>query len=208
MRKTRFVNGEFYHVFNRGIDKRDTFLEKRDLFRFFQSMEEFNTVKPIGSIYESHFDKNKKLSSKLVEFVCYCLNPNHYHFLLKQLIDDGIKKFMHRVGTGYTKYFNNKYDRTGNLFQKPFKAIHIDSNEYILHVSVYINLNNRVHRLGSDASKSFKSSWDEYLNNQENFCDKDIILEQFNNSIEYKDFAEGSLVNICERKEMEKFLLE
>ncbi len=170
-------------------------------------MEEFNTIQPIGSIYESHFDKDKKVSPRLVNFICYCLNPNHYHFLLKQLTDDGIKNFMHRIGTGYTKYFNNKHNRTGNLFQKPFKATRIDSNEYLLHVSAYINLNNKVHQFGSDASKS-KSSWDEYVEGSGNFCEKKIILGQFKNPAEYKSFAESSLIDIRERKGMEKFLLE
>ena len=209
MRKTQFVNGEFYHIFNRGIDKRNIFSDFEDFYRFFQSINHFNTIEPIGSIYENSFSKDSsKKQKKLVNFICYCVNPNHYHFLLEQIADDGIEKFMHRVGTGYTKYFNNKYERSGYLFQGPFKSVHIDSNEYLLHVSAYINLNTKVHQLGSSASKFSKSSWDEYINNKDGFCEKDIILGQFKNLGEYKDFAESSLKDIRERKEMEKFLLE
>jgi len=110
MRKSPFVNGEFYHVFNRGTEKRNIFSDFYDFSRFFESIDQFNTIEPIGSIYENSFKdlsaKSSK-SKKLVDFVCYCVNPNHYHFLLKQLLERGIEKFMHRVGTGYTKYFNS-----------------------------------------------------------------------------------------------------
>lgn len=178
-------------------------------------MNEFNSLKPIGSIYENSFRKkqpgnsNNAQKEKLVNFICYCINSNHYHFLLEQLAEKGIEKFMQRIGNGYTKYFNGKYKRSGILFQGKYKAIHIDSNEYLLHLSVYINLNDKINPLGHPMSKLSKSSWKEYLQNDKNtFCKKDIILEQFKNSLEYKGFAENSLKDICERKEMEKLLLE
>ncbi|MBU2263510.1 transposase, partial [Patescibacteria group bacterium] len=172
------------------------------------SMREFNTVEPIGSLFEKSFNdpiaKNKK-NKPLVNFIAFCLNKNHYHFILEQVTDNGISEFMKRIG-GYTWYFNNKYGRNGSLFQGTFKSIHINSNEYLLHLSVYINLNNRIHRLGDLTAKS---SWEEYLGiTNKNFCKKDIILGQFKNSSEYKQFAESSLDLICERKEMEKLLLE
>lgn len=157
MRKVPFINGEFYHIYNRGVDKRDIFSNQYDLDRFFQSMDNFNIVEPIGSIYEHSFQNQKKspqLGSstpklKLVNFVCYCLNPNHYHFILEQVSDKGIEKFMQRIGTGYTNYFNEKNKRSGSLFQGRFKASHVASNEYLLHLSAYVNLNDKVHQLGS-----------------------------------------------------------
>jgi len=76
---------------------------------------------------------------KLVDVVCYCLNSNHYHMILKQKSNDGIKKFMHKLGTSYTMYFNKKLKRSGSLFQGKFKSIHIDSNEYLLYLSAYVN---------------------------------------------------------------------
>src|SRR3989338_4945315 len=126
-RKTDFVTGEFYHIYNRGVDKRDIFMDQLDIDRFFQSMEEFNTINPIGSIYENRFvdkkDKSgsKASKSKLVDFIAYCLNPNHYHFILKQVDDKGVEKFMQRIGTGFAKYFNNK-----EIILEQFKNI----NEY------------------------------------------------------------------------------
>src|SRR3989344_8034371 len=153
MRKTTFANGEFYHIYNRGVDKRDVFLNENNFNRFLQSTKEFNTLDPIGSIYWNSFNKDgdrsqlRRRTSKLVNIVCYCLNTNHYHFVLEQIVDGGISEFIKRLAGGFTKYFNAKYDRTGVLFQGKFKANHIDSNEYLLHASAYVNLNNLVHKI-------------------------------------------------------------
>lgn len=220
MRKVSLVTEEYYHVFGRGVDKRHIFMDSRDYARFLQSMEEFNVIEPIGSIFENSFKKHKlqlgsgasklrsKKQGKLVEFACYCLNPNHYHFLLKQAADKGIEKFMHRLCSGFSKYFNIKHRRSGALFQGPFKAVHVDTNEYLLHVSAYVNLNNRVHQLGSGVSKS---SWEEYLKERREkgeFCEKEIILSQFKTIAEYKDFAEDALKIMLARKDTEHFLLD
>ncbi len=213
MKRIQFANGEHYHVFNRGNDGRIVFMDEWDAMRFLQSIEEFNTIIPIGSIYENSFKKKKlKLGNPipklipLVNIICYCLNPNHYHFILEQLVDRGIEKFMHRIGIGYTNFFNKKYKRNGSLFQGGYKAILIDSNEYLLHLSAYVNLNDKVHQLGNRIPKS---SWAEYTQpHGGGFCKKGIILDQFNSRDEYKKFAEDSLVDMVERKQMEKLLLE
>ena len=123
-----------------------------------------------------------------------------------------------RLGTGYSKFFNEKYDRSGVLFQGRFKAVHINSNEYLLHLSAYVNLNDKVHKLlretqlGSPASKLIeaKTSWDEYLagDNRNDFCKKDIILNQFKDAFEYKKFAENSLKTILAKKDIMKLALE
>jgi len=207
-RKVNFVEGEYYHVYNRGVDKRSIFNNNADTDRFLQSMMEFNVKEPIGSIYENSFLKeNDHKTNPLVSFVAYCLNPNHYHFILTPMIEKGLESFMQRLGTGYTLYFNNRNKRTGSLFQGNFKASHIDSNEYLLHVSAYVNLNDKTHQLGGFASKLVRSSWSEYNQpRMDGICDKSIILEQFKNSTEYKDFALSSLKDIIERKEAEKEL--
>ena len=167
-------------------------------------MIEFNSVEPIGSIYENSFRKNLESGlgypmSKLVNFIAYCLNPNHYHFVLEPVKDNGIEKFMQRLGNGYTKYFNNKNNRSGSLFQGNFKSIHISTNEYLLKVSAYVNLNNRVHSLGHLMSKS---SWNEYVSKFGGFCKKDIILEQFGSGDEYRKFCEGTIIDIVEGRKL------
>jgi putative transposase len=217
-RKTPFASGEFYHVFNRGVDKRIIFTDRHDQDRFFQSLVEFNTLDPIGSLYENSRRQRggptATLSEKLVNIIAYCLNPNHYHLILEQLVDGGISELMKRIG-GYTWYFNNKYDRSGTLFQGKFKAVHIDSNEYFLHVSAYVNLNDHVHKLYDKTSKLVpnRSSWEEYADKEvKGICEKEIILGQFRNVDEYKEFALSSLESIIQRKQelkdFDRFLLE
>ena len=213
MRNTSFVNDEFYHIYNRGTDKRNIFSDRDDINRFFQSMNEFNAIEPIGSIYENSFrsqqlgssaSKLEVMDKKLVSFICYCLNPNHYHFIVEQITERGIEKLLHRIGTGYTKYFNNKNERSGSLFQGKFKAIHIDSNEYLLHLSSYVNLNNRVHKLNG---QFFKSSLDEYRTETGViFCKKDIILDQFKSTKKYQKFTENSLSFILKNRAQEDFV--
>lgn len=207
MRKIQFTNGEYYHIYNRGVEKRNIFEERYNLQRFLQSMEEFNSIDPIGSIYVNQFRKQKKqtlrsFAPKLVEFVCYCLNPNHYHFILKQIVDKGIAKFMHRLGCGYTNYFNKRYHRSGVLFQGNFKAIHINSDPYLVHLSAYINLNNKVHKI----TKGFwSSSWNEYVEDKKDgFCTKEVVLSHFKNRHSYKEFAAHALKDILERKKIYK----
>lgn len=214
MRTTPII-GEYYHIYNRGTDKRDVFLSEKDMERFLLSMSEFNTIDPIGSIYENSFNKGElggptSKSESLVEFITYCLNPNHYHFILKQIADRGISIFMQRLGTGYTMYFNEKYQRTGALFQGKYKIKHISSNEYLLHVSAYVNLNYEVHQLGGWTSKS---SWNEYLGKPAiPFCKKDIILGQFLSAERYGIYAKNALKDTIqkrqEEKELDKLLLE
>lgn len=205
IRKTAFVENEFYHIYNRGVDKRSIFSDKNDLERFFLSMQEFNTIEPIGSIFENSFNKNKVNKTKqtvspLVQFVVYCLNPNHFHFILTQLVERGIEKFMHKLGTGYTKYFDEKHLRSGALFQGRFKANHINSNEYLLHAGVYVNLNYKVHKLKSGRDL-FLSSWDEYVNkDRQGICSKDIMLGQFKSIKEYGEFAESTLESILKKR--------
>jgi len=232
-RKIPLTNGEFYHVYNRGVDKRNIFSDKEEMFRFLQSMDEFNVVEPIGSLYENSFrlggstakSKDKmdkkvqhiKQKNNLVNFIAYCLNPNHYHFILEQVVDGGISEFMKRLSGGYTWYFNNKHKRNGALFQGRFKAIHVESNEYLLHLSSYVNLNDHVHQLGGSTAKLVKSetSWSEYIEKKgsvEEFCKKETVLEQFKNKKEYKAFARESLKGILEKRyeldNLENLLLE
>lgn len=254
-RKFSFVNEEVVHTFSRGVDKRDIFLDKFDVERFFFSMLIFNSVEPSRSIYEKSFELELMQESKLgcqtpklnklidfynnnsknhlVEFVAYCLNPNHFHFVLIQKVDGGISEFMKRMG-GYTSYFNEKYKRTGGLYGGRFKAVQVENNTQLLHLSAYVNLNNQ---LGCQTpklvNKLSKSSWGEYVeeSTEENInidkrqgnknskilkekgiCAKDIVLKQFGSKENYKIFALSSLEDIVKRKnntkEYENLLME
>lgn len=215
MRKISFANDEFYHVYNRGTDKRTIFLDDQDFNRFLQSMIEFNVSDPIGSLYQNSFRKKqlRGLASKpgeiaihdkkLVDIIAYCLNPNHFHLLVRQVSENGMEKFMQRLGTGYTMFFNHKYERSGTLFQGTFKAIHVESNEYLLHVSAYVNLNYRVHQLRGSASQ-YRASWEEYvasgMKKVRGICHTEPVLGQFQKKSDYIEFAEHSLNGTLERR--------
>jgi len=196
--REKIAIGEYYHIYNRGVDKRSIIKDKKDADRFIQSLKFFNTKEPVLSLREIVSNKNTKLSNPLVQIVCYNLNPNHYHLLLKEIREGGISEFMKRVGGGYTWYFNNKNKRSGSLFQGVFKSVRIKSNEQLLHTSVYVNLNWKVHKISGETAVS---SWDEYMGKtSRNICKKKIILKQFRSIKDYKDFAESSLKEILKAK--------
>jgi len=214
-RKVPLANEEIYHVYNRGVDKRAIFMNRSDVERFLQSMLAFNSRQPIGSLRQLKENRGKNSgptavnNDPLVEIICYCLNPNHFHLILRQVADGGISEYMKRLSGGYTWYFNKKHKRSGSLFQGKFKSSFVGNNEYLLHVSVYVNLNFRVHRYSGRAAELVRSSWDEYMGNaREEFCQKEIILGQFRNVQEYEHFAEQSLKGMVERKQLAKDLFE
>jgi len=209
-RKVKFIEGEYYHIYNRGVEGRLIFNEPRDLSRFIESVKEFNSPESDGGIYRNSLEKykKKKKGNRLVNIVCYAFNPNHFHFLLTPLTEKGVETFMQKLGTGYTMFFNAKYKRKGSLFQGVFKSSHIDSNEYLLHLSVYINLNNKVHQLRGETSQLVRNSWDNYANNSRDSLlgDTSIIVNQFKNTKEYKKFAQDILPDIIEHKKTLKEL--
>ncbi len=222
MRKTELKEGEFYHVYNRGVDKREVFLDENDYIRFLVSMKEFNQVGVIGSLYEKNFrDRPKEagnkdiecpighsMSNALVEFMAYCLNDNHFHFILRQVYDQGIQKFMQKLGNAYTKYFNYKYKRSGVLFQGPFKSVHIESNEKLCYLSAYVNTNHFIHGYGNNPWK-YSSLLDYAGKRNGKLCSKDVILNQFDNNVEhYREFLEANALDLKEKKGLEKYRLE
>jgi len=131
---------------------------------------------------------NKK--NKIVEIVCYCLMPNHFHFLLKQTRDGGITEFVSKVSNSYTKYFNTKNRREGPLLQGEFKSVYVESNEQLLHLSRYIHLNPLVGYLIKDLEDYKWSSYLEYLGvSNTDICSKAIIMDQFKSTSEYRQFV-------------------
>lgn len=151
MQQSIFATGEVYHIYNRGVDKREIFLSDRDRFRFIHNLFEFNDVAPAlnvyyrfpGNSYEIGLRKveERKARKLLVNLLAFCMMPNHFHLLLMQKVDKGITEFMRKLGTGYTNYFNKKYERSGHLFQGKFKAVLVDQENYFYHLPNYIHLN-------------------------------------------------------------------
>lgn len=141
MRKETFQTGEFYHIYNRGVDKRITFMNDLDRRRFITSLIAFNEVGRKTPYSLAQQTPWKIPEPPLVNIHAYCLMPNHFHLLLEQLVENGISEFMHRIGTGFTNYFNIQQERSGALFEGPYKSILVTSDEYLLHLTRYIHLN-------------------------------------------------------------------
>jgi putative transposase len=202
-----FITGEYYHIFNRGVEKRKIFDSESDYKRFRSSLKNFNSTDPAWKI-EWAKEKGEILKGKaLVEIVAYCLNPNHFHLLLKQARDNGISDFMRKLGTGHTMYFNKRYDRSGVLFQGKFKSVRIQNNNHLLYLSTYINCNSEIHKIAR--AEEYKwCSFGEYLSREKILCNKKIILSQFRDAEEYKNFCKENAFEIRKRREFEKLALE
>jgi len=220
MRREKFQNGYYYHIFNRGVDKRVIFLNQQDYIRFLWSLRIFNTTEAIGSIYEKHhlglqrgvrhpIGCRTPQRKKLVEFMSYSLLPNHFHLLLKQVHKNGISLFMKKISGGYTNYFNKKYNRSGALFQGAFKSIEVNTDGYLWRLSSYINTNAEIHKISS-AEKWVYSSYPDYLNKRNgNLCHKNIILKDFQNIEDYKNFTKEIIQESQEIKdELKKYFIE
>ncbi len=139
-----FASEEFYHVYNRGTDKRTIFYDRADYRRFVELLYISNSkiavnVRDIHKSHKNIFEYEK--IETLVAIGAYCLMPNHFHILLTPVIDDGVSKFMNKLGTSYSMYFNKRNNRSGSLFQGTFKSQHADTDEYLKYLYAYIHLN-------------------------------------------------------------------
>lgn len=206
--------GEYYHVFNRGVEKRKIFVTEGDYGRFLLCLKEFNQLDPVYSLYRMNqlpVEVKPLRKKKLVDIIAYCLNPNHFHLLLKQVTPNGISEFMRRIGTGYTGFFNFKNKRSGVLFQGSYKSVRIRSTAHLLYLSAYVNDNHFIHSYSKRDEKIWKySSMPEYLGKPSfALCSKKLLMEHFNADAEdyFKYVKENSLF-MRDKKEYEKYLIE
>jgi len=202
-RKNPLITNKIYHVLNRGIALQPVFLNKRGYDRALQTMFYYQNRQP--PLKYSRFltlsnkrrlkilEKLKVQRKFLVGIVAFCLMPNHFHLLLKQLVDGGISKFMSNFTNRYTKYISTKNERKGPSFQGKVKAIRIETEKQLLHVSRYIHLNPYTSYIikGLKEIENYPySSFPEYIGKlQINLCNKEIILSQFKNIESYKRFV-------------------
>lgn len=167
-RYDEFAPGELYHVFTRGIERRDIFLSNQDRLRFLDLLVYYMTQeKPMSFSTAIKLKQQQAVKTAenggLVNLLCYCLMDNHVHLLLHENTEHGISTYMQRVLNAYARYFNIKQDRSGSLFLHPFKAVLIDGDEQFLHVSRYIHLNPFVAHLVSNPNAYQWHSLNEYL---------------------------------------------
>ncbi len=178
MRKETLTTGEYYHIYNRGVDKRDIFNDNWDLERFKESIKQFNQIEGVGSLelYQKRVrgldSRSLSMSEPLVAIVAFCINPNHFHFILKQLVDGGIAKFLQKLQGGDTYYFNHKHDRSGSLFQGTYKSKLIHNDGYLRKIFGYTNQNYLVHDIPSNKLPFIFASDKEYESGVFNFVSK------------------------------------
>jgi len=194
-----FAEGAYYHVYNRGVEKRVIFSDEHDYKVFIHNLRRYlepgfkvvredpKTKKPILATPNSSFDK--------ISLLAFCLMPNHYHLIVKLKKKEGLTDLMKKVCTNYTGYFNSKYDRVGKLYQGIYKAVPIKSREQFIQVTRYIHLNplgivkfsklqdypfSSFYYISRNAKKSWLN-WEEVLG--------DMSLEKYRNFME--SFAES-----------------
>jgi putative transposase len=143
-RSFSFAEHEFYHVYNRGVEKRIIYQDAQDYERFTDLLFASNSnksarLREIKDYCDTVYDWER--GDPLVAIGAYCLMPNHFHILLTPLQDGGVSAFMNKLGTSYSMYFNKKYKRTGTLFEGKFKAQHVATDEYLKYLFSYIHLN-------------------------------------------------------------------
>lgn len=204
------VTGEYYHVYNRGAHKRSVFHDQKDYMRFlflliyFQSPVQFSKVGRIAGTFDrlSGFAVTERdfahvLLSRSVEIVSFCIMPNHFHILLRELVEGGVERYMQRIGDAYTKYAHEKYALSGHVFQGRYQAKHIPDNEYLMHLSAYIHRNPRELKgwKGREAEYPW-SSYRDYVdeNRWGGLLALEIILDQFEGTkaSNYADFIKTS----------------
>jgi len=212
------TTGEIYHIYNRGIEKRNTFRVRLDYIRFIHDLFEFNDSesapdfdrrynpqKYVGGS-TPHIEPQPRTRKSIVEILAFCLMDNHYHLLLRQLVDGGTVLFMKKLGVGYTCAFNIRYKRVGPLFQGRYKAKHVHEEEYLRHLICYIHLNplkflKKLDKNGNgkmDLERTWEAleryRWSSHLDylGKDNFgsvIEKKFILDLFGSVQDYKSFV-------------------
>jgi len=227
MRKVPFVSGEYYHIYSRTIFNTPEFRDNRSAERLAQSFLIANSTESTRAFQflRNHKDatiedalKIVKKGEKLVDVLCYCIMPDHYHLLIKELKDNNVPNFIRKCNISISKYINIKNNRRGHLFESSFNSKHADTDRYLLHLSLYIHLNpldfisgkewreNKLQEWSSAKKKLLDYPWSSlksYLD--DNYEDQiisgtEMITDQFKDVKEYElflqEWSEGSLNTI------------
>lgn len=204
-RKVILAPEQIYHVFNRGVASVPIYFNIREYLRFLDLVDYYrfsNTPFSFSDLMnlqkkerEEILVRLKKENATHVEILSYCLMPNHFHLLLKQITDKGISIFMKNLQNSYVRYFNIKNKRAGPLFQSMFKAVRIENDEQLLHVSRYIHLNPSTayivepEKLEDYIWSSLKAYLDENLNKDNYFVNPKVVMKFFKNGKNYLKFV-------------------
>jgi putative transposase len=208
-RSELIAEGEYYHLFNRGVLKSKLFLDTRDYARFLFILLYFQSEVPIFNLSYSvtNFIKTKKfgvsdkkireiLENRIVELVAFAPMPNHFHLIIKEHQLGGISRYMQKVSVAYSKYFNAKYKKTGHVFQGAYKLVHIEDNDQLLYASAYIHKNPTEVLDWKNRPEQYPwSSYQDYIgdNRWGELLVQDIILDQFETGQEYFEWVKNTI---------------
>lgn len=203
-----YVENGYYHIYNRGVEKRTIFKNTQDHKVFLSYLKEYlspreksENLKIIFSLQGESFKGLPRQPNnyyKEIELIAYCLMPNHFHLLIKQISKNSMEKFIRSLATRYSMYFNKKYERVGSLFQGPYKAVLIKDDAYLLHLTRYLHLNPKEYT--NDLANAY-SSYTDYLGlRKTSWVKPNIVLKFFERKTipelnikkvnTYKDFVE------------------
>ena len=216
-----YIENSYYHIYNRGVERRVIFLDQQDYAVFLSYLKEYLLPKKEKELRErlsdlqiSSIEKNKVIKSlqlnnfsQEITLLSYCLMPNHFHFFVKQKSASSIDKFMNSLATRYTMYFNRKYKRVGTLYQEVYKAVLVDTDGQLLYLTKYIH-KQALALQGLALQSGQPCSYDEYIHKRKtDWVKPDEILSYFSSSnpkLSYENFVKGE----DDYSPIEDFLLE
>jgi REP element-mobilizing transposase RayT len=170
-REVVFLPGQYYHIYNRGAN-REAIFRSAENYRFL-----LRRVKEQASL-------------RKITIIAYCLMPNHYHFLLRQETEEPVSSFVQAVFNSYTKAYNQRYGRTGTLFEERFKAIAVEKSEYLILLCRYIHYNPVGAGLAKHPAEWQFSNYLEWVGQREgSLVDLEFVKENFPQHDEYEQFV-------------------
>ena len=217
-RQVIIADNEYYHVFNRGVARQPIFSSQRDYAQALLTLTYYLFSSPpmklsrfkIFSISERDRIIAEQIKKKevLVKLVAFTFMPNHVHFLFQQITNGGVAKFMSQFQNSYTRYFNTKQKRVGPLFQGAFKAVHVESEEQLLHLTRYIHLNPVISNVvkKEDLISYPWSSLQDYHKGSSSFVTLNPILDLLKTPDKYEKFV-FDYMDYAERLHQVKHLL-
>ena len=226
MRKEPFTIGNYVHVYNRGSRKMPIVRDEADKWHFLEMLYYFNDessmLNLLRELHESFkFDLNSELvwpnewepRKPIVKILAFILMENHFHLLLKETQENGIGRFMQKLGTGMANYFNNKYQESGGLFQGSYKAKTVQEDEYLEYLSVYIQVKNAfemypggIEKAVQEFDKAYEFAINYSYGSLANFAgrmsrnsvivEKELLGDMFPSPQKYKEFAKECIIGM------------